>query len=170
MMSEKHKQTNNTRIPRRPHGTAHNPGDNSESAETSGNERENDDSDLTFRQQAVLPTVAVSTSVAQAARDSGIAESTLRRWLEDPSFREELARIRQESHSLVRQQIQTAMPTGIAVITELATKGSDEALRLRAARYLVEYGIKLGDLDKLSDDLQDLREAVKGTQDAAPLI
>ena len=158
-----------------------------------------------------LPLPSPPPSLRLLATRLGIAESTLRRWLEDPSFREELARIRQESHSLVRQQIQTAMPTGIAVITELATKGSDEALRLRAARYLVEprcweysrkprvkrgcrasapataagklsmtrylgmppknfqavHGIKLGDLDKLSDDLQDLREAVKGTQDAA---
>ncbi len=57
--------------------------------EMTGNGREIEISELTFRQQA--------------ARDTGVAERTLRRWLEDPSFREEFDRLRQESYDLARQ-------------------------------------------------------------------
>ncbi len=71
--------------------------------EMTGNGREIEISELTFRQQAALPTIAHARSLAQAARDTGVAERTLRRWLEDPSFREEFDRLRQESYDLARQ-------------------------------------------------------------------
>ena len=76
--------------------------------EMTGNDREIKISELTFRQQAALPRIALAQ--AQAARDAGVAESTLRRWLQDPSFRQEfdrlrqeLDRLRQESYDLARQ-------------------------------------------------------------------
>ena len=68
-------------------------------AEMSENDRKIKISALAFRQQAVLPIVALSPSVAQAARDSGVAESTLRRWLQDSRFRQELTQLRQETAS-----------------------------------------------------------------------
>ena len=58
--------------------------------------REIEISKLTFRQQAALPRIALARSLAQAARDAGVSERTLRRWLQDPSFR-------QESYDLARQ-------------------------------------------------------------------
>ena len=54
-------------------------------------------SDLTHRQQAVLPVMAAAPSLAEAARISGFNERTLRRWLDDDDFRAELTRLRQES-------------------------------------------------------------------------
>ena len=61
----------------------------SQSSEMNGNERIFGISELTLRQQSVLPILAVSHSIAQAARDARVAESTLRRWLKDRKFREE---------------------------------------------------------------------------------
>ena len=58
--------------------------------EMAGNGREIEISELIFRQRAALPKIALAQSLAQAARDTGVAERTLRRWLENPSFREEL--------------------------------------------------------------------------------
>ena len=71
--------------------------------EMTGNDREIEISELTFRQQVALSRIALARSLAQAARDTGVAERTLRRWLEDPSFRQELDRLRQESYDLARQ-------------------------------------------------------------------
>ena len=71
--------------------------------EMADNGREIEISELTFRQQVALPRIALARSLAQAARDTGVAERTLRRWLEDPSFREEFDRLRQESYDLARQ-------------------------------------------------------------------
>ena len=137
-----------------------------ECSETSGNEREIEDFSLTFRQHAVLPTIAVSHSIAQAARDSGIAESTLRRWLTDPSFRTALTHVRQERQALIAHQAQAALSIGMSITTELAIQATDPAIQLRAARSLLEYGVKLLDLERISDDLQDLHEAVYGSDNS----
>ena len=45
--------------------------------EMTGNGREIEISELTFRQQAALPRIALVQSLAQAARDTGVAERTL---------------------------------------------------------------------------------------------
>ncbi len=45
--------------------------------EMTGNSREIEISELTFRQQAALPAIALAQSLAQAVRDTGVAERTL---------------------------------------------------------------------------------------------
>ena len=90
----------------------------------SANDREIEISELTFRQQAALPRIALARSLAQAARDTGVAERTLRRWLEDPSFRQELDRLRQESYDLARQVMK-----GLGRLYHRATPYGRRALR-----------------------------------------
>ena len=131
-----------------------------DSPEVNGNERIIDITELTFRQHSVMPILAVSRSIAQAARDSGVAESTLRRWLLEPGFRDELDRLRQESWDLARQQAQAVLPACVAAVAEMALESEDRALRLRAARFLINYADRAGESDRLHADIQDLREAL----------
>ena len=140
-----------------------------ESSEMSGNERTMEISELTFRQQSVLPILAVSRSLAQAARDSGVAESTLRRWLSDSDFRDELDRIRQESYDLARRQAQAVLPACLSVVSELAFESPDPALRFRAARFLITYASRIGEIDSLRADIQDLNEAMSLIKQTAPI-
>ena len=106
-----------------------------------GNERIPEKSDLTFRQQSALPIIAASPSIAQAAGASGIGESTLRRWLEDDKFRDELTRLRQESASLARQELQGLMLRSVSVLAD-AMDHPDMAIRLRAARYSMSFAVR----------------------------
>ena len=128
-------------------------------AEMSENERVFEKPDLTFRQQSALPLIAVSPSVAQAARASGIGESTLRRWLEDDNFRDELTRLRQESASLARQELQGLMLRSVSVLAE-AMDHPDMAIRLRAARYSLSFAVQICEAEKLRSDIQALEEAL----------
>ena len=122
-------------------------------------------SEIAFRQQSALPVIAVSRTIAQASRDSGVAERTLRRWLSDPAFREELDRIRMESYDLARKQLQAAMPRALSVIFETAEMASDPALRLRAARYLVACNDRLHELETLRNEIKDLKESAQQARD-----
>ena len=125
----------------------------------SGNEREIEKSNLTFRQQSALPIIAASPSIAQAAGAAGIGESTLRRWLEEDDFRDELTRLRQESASLARQELQGLMLRSVSVLTE-ALEHPDVSIRLRAARYSMSFAVQICEAEKLRSDVQDLEEAL----------
>ena len=128
--------------------------------EITGNYHDLEISGLTFKQQSALPIVALSRSVAQASRDSGVSEKTLRKWLDDPEFRTELDRLREESYDLARKQFQALVPHFISVLAREAIENPDPSIRIRAARYALNYSLKFGDFDKLADDVRDLRAAL----------
>ena len=123
----------------------------------SGFDREIEISALTPRQQSVLPVVALSPSIAQASRDSGVSERTLRRWLDDPAFREQLSQLHQEAFHLARRQLQALVPHMISVLAKEAMENPDPAVRIRAARYAMDYAVRFHDVDNLTADLRDLR-------------
>ena len=48
----------------------------------------------------------------------------------------------------------------ISVIAKEAIENPDPAVRIRAARYAMNYGVKFCVVGKLSDDVRDLRAAL----------
>lgn len=117
-------------------------------------------SGLTHRQRAALPVIAFAPSIAQAARFSGVAESTLRRWLANPDFREQVDRMREESIHVAHQELQGLLPMCAAVFAD-AMRSNDPALRLRAARYAISFILRASEAQRLATDLQDLEVAIR---------
>ena len=127
--------------------------------EMGGNERESKNSSLSHRQQAALPIIAATPTVAQAARSAGIAESTLYRWLEDEDFRDELTRLRQASADIAKREIQSVMLRSVSVLAE-ALDHPDVAVRLRAARYGMAFAVQISEVEKLRADLQTVEDSL----------
>ena len=130
-----------------------------EREEMGENGREIQKSSLTFRQQAALTVIAATPTVAQAARQSGIGESTFYRWLEDPDFRVELTRLREESANLARQELQGLMLRSVSVIAE-AMDDPDKTIRLRAARYAMSFAARIGEVEKMRQEIRDIESAL----------
>lgn len=126
-----------------------------------------DFSDLTFRQQAALAIVAHAPTRAEAARLVGVGESTLRRWFTNPSFRRQVDLVRHESSACVTEQLQKLLPLCVTVFAD-AMQSPDPALRLRAARYALSLIVRLGDADKLTEDLRDLQVLSRSSKGASP--
>ena len=124
-----------------------------------GNEREVENSSLTIRQQSALSIIAASPSVAQAARTSGIGQSTIYRWMEDDDFRGELTRLRRESAELARRELQGLMLRSVSVLAD-AMEDPDKAVRLRAARYAMSFALRVGEIETLKREIRDLQEAL----------
>ena len=125
-------------------------------------------SPLTPRQQAVLPVLAISPSIAQAARDTGVSERTIYRWLDDPDFQEQLSQLHEASYDLARSQLQALVPHLLSVIAREAIENPDPALRVRAARYAMDYAVKFCDVDKLGGVLRILHDALRGSGQTQP--
>ncbi len=159
-MSKKPNNATGSQSPRRSPGDGSVQPTHPEQPDMSANDREIETSALTPRQQAVLPVVALSPSIAQASRDSGVSERTLRRWLDDPAFREQLSQLHHESYDLARRQLQALVPHLISVLAKEAIENPDPSIRIRAARYAMNYAVRFHDVDNLTDDLRDLRAAL----------
>ena len=141
------------RKPRKAHQDTHG---SQQPPENTENDRAIELSGLSTKQQAVLPVLALSPSIAHAARQSGLSERTLRRWLDDPAFREQLSQLHKESYELARTQLQALVPHFISVLAAEAIDNPDPAVRIRAARYAISYALKLSETDKLEDRLGEL--------------
>ena len=123
------------------------------------NERGTKNSSLSRRQQSALPIIAATPTVAQAARSSGIGESTLYRWLEDDEFRDELTRLRREAAELAKRELQGIMLRSVSTFAE-ALEHPDMALRLRAARYAMAFAVQISEVEKLRADLQSVEDGI----------
>ena len=118
-----------------------------------------DSSGISQRQRRALPIIAASLSNAQAARDVGVNESTLYRWLENPEFRDELDNLRREASSLAMTEIQSAMLQAVSVVLD-ATRSENEATRLSAARFLLQLGLRIGEIEKLRHEIRSMEDAL----------
>ena len=112
------------------------------------------------REQALYSLVHQPTIVA-AARDIGIGEATLRRWLKNPVFRSEYRRYKQEifEHSIALLQVSgdEAVKTLL-----LSLRAGSEHVRLRAACAILDYAIKGSEIIDLEGRVSQLEEAKYG--------
>ena len=143
--------------------TLHNPPDlnqpKGERQEMNGNDGKPKISILTSRQQGALPVIAAAPTIAQAARDYRLSESTLRRWLRDPTFAGELDLLRQEYADQVSQQCLGLVLRGMNVLAE-AMDDPDRTLRLRATRYAMSFAVHLHESMKLNADIREMRDSL----------
>ncbi len=111
------------------------------------------------RQQSILPVLASSPSISQAARTVGINRRTLTRWLQDPDFREQLAELQRQRADLARGCLQDLSLQAVASLVEYLQIPNLE-LRLKAIRTILEYSGKVGDIQDLKDQVQALETSL----------
>lgn len=140
-----------------------------ERAEMHGNDREAKISILSSRQQGALPVIAAAPTIARAARDCRVSESTIRRWLRDPAFAGELELLRQEYADQVSQQCLGLVLRGMNVLAE-AMDDPDRTLRLRATRYALSFAVHIHESMRLNADIQEMRETLDSVLDGSYVI
>ena len=117
---------------------------------------------MTPRKEKALQALLVSRTRAEAAKAAGIGESTLREYMKDPEFSE---RYREAFGNLVQdatRQAQQALTLALSTLTEIMENTGEQATaRIQAARYLVEYALRLGEQCDLLARLERLEAAVK---------
>ena len=114
---------------------------------------------LTARQERALPILASASSIAEAARLSDIGRRTLHRWLDDPDFRDELARLHEEAADLARSQLQGVMLQAVLALADSLQDPNPE-IRLRAIRTALDYSVKVNDIERLRKELHALEDSL----------
>ena len=112
-------------------------------------------SHLSSRQILALPVLAASPNMRQAARDAGIGQSTLYRWLRDENFHRELKRLIVEVAELTRRELKGLTLRSLKILADLL-EDPNPMVRLRAARTIASMGIRI--TDTLQKDIQASEE------------
>jgi len=116
------------------------------------------------REDAALAALLSEPTIAQAAAKAGISESTLLRWLAEPSFR---ARYRDARRQVVEQAIvglQQAAGDAVTVLSAIAGDAAQPAgARVSAARTILDQSFRGLELVDLVERIEQLERAQNGS-------
>ena len=87
------------------------------------------------------------TSYADAAHRANVGLSTLKRWMKQPEFLDELDRLHGEALDIANAQIQGLMLRAVANL-DAAMANSNPNIQLAATRMTLQYGCKLTQLNE----------------------
>lgn len=123
-------------------GSPEKPGLRTEEHEVSQNEPVFSEN-LSDRQIVALPHVAAAATNAEGARAADISLATLKRWRQDPAFRDELRRMRQETADLAHAELNGLALKSTVALAELL-EDPNPRIRTQAVRLALSLGIKVG--------------------------
>ena len=113
----------------------------------------------------LLMAFACGATVESAARQAGVSESTAHRRLEDAAFRQQLQAMRADLVQRTAGALTAASTESVRTLLELQKASAPPAVRLGAARSILEIGIKLREAADLEERLSVLEQQL-GVADA----
>jgi hypothetical protein len=98
-------------------------------------------------------------TLAEAAASCNISESTIRRWLKDPDFSRHYMEARRRTLEATVNLLGHKAVGGVLTLSDISeSKEAPAAVRVSAARSLVELAIKAAEVQEISDRLDALEE------------
>jgi hypothetical protein len=116
-------------------------------------------------EDALLLALACGASVESAARQCGLSERTVYRRLAEPAFRQRLQQLRTDMVQRTAGALTAAATEAVRTLLELQKAAAPPAVRLGAARSILEIGIKVREAADLEERLSALEQQL-GVADA----
>ncbi len=112
---------------------------------------------LTHKQERAVASLLVTSTLAEAAKQAGISEPTLWRWLKHEEFQAAYRAARRETVAQVVAQLQRASGEAVeALRTIMANPASRDGVRVTAARAILELAFKAVELEDIESRLTSL--------------
>jgi hypothetical protein len=108
--------------------------------------------------EAFLTALACGATVDNAARSAGIGLSTAHRRLKDPAFRQRLQQVRADIVQRTTGALTAAATEAVKTLLTLQQPTVSPAVRLGAARAILEIGTRLRDSTELAERIQAIEE------------
>lgn len=117
------------------------------------------------KQDLAIAALLHSESIRDAAKEAGIAEATLHRYLKDESFKAEYHAAKREviNHAICRLQ-QSAGKAVKALVEISESKGAPASARVSAARTILEISMKAIEFEDLEKRIAALEKIVTNQQ------
>jgi hypothetical protein len=112
--------------------------------------------------QRLLLALACGATVEAAARQAGVSESTAYRRLAEPDFRRRLQALRADMVQRAAGLLTAAAVEAVKTLLELQKASAPYAVRLGAARAVLEIGTKLREAADLEERLAALEAQLAG--------
>jgi hypothetical protein len=113
--------------------------------------------DLTPKQQLAVSVLLATGSTAKAAEAAGVGERQLRRWRATPEFLDALRTAGRRSADEATSHLLAAQLEAVTTLRQMLRTGTP-AVRVRAARALLELGLKVAD-GEIDDRLDRLEQS-----------
>ncbi|OWK39409.1 hypothetical protein [Fimbriiglobus ruber] len=109
-------------------------------------------------QDGLLIALACGATVEGAARQCGVHERTVYRRLEEPDFKRELQRVRADMLARAAGMLTAAGLESVRTLLELLKPTGPAAIRLGAARAILEIGLRVREVVDLETRIADLEQ------------
>jgi hypothetical protein len=110
--------------------------------------------------EKLLLALACGATVDNAARAAGISPATAYRRLAEPAFRQRLQQVRTDMVSRAAATLTAAGTEAVKTLLVLQQNTAPAAVRLGAARAVLEMGIKLREMADLEERLAALEQQI----------
>lgn len=110
-------------------------------------------------QERALQAMLTEPTLKAAAAAAGISYETLYRYKKDPVFARRLREAQREMTDLTVTRLQQAAPEAVTVLRNLMKKeDAPPSARISAARTLLDYSLRAGELEELRAQVEALQE------------
>jgi transposase len=118
---------------------------------------------LTPRQLKLICILAENPSIKSAAEQAGVGRTTAHRWLKEAAFQEELTRRR---HCILKDAMGSVQTHTMRAVQELVKllDSSNEWLRRQTCKDILNYSLKIREIEGVEKRLRALEEALSPFQ------
>jgi hypothetical protein len=110
-------------------------------------------------QAAAVAALVAAPSIAEAGRRVNLSERTLRRWLQDATFRAELAKAQRAAFGDGLATLRAGFPQAVATLRALRGKDTPATVRVRAASAIIALALRATELFEFERRLANLEAA-----------
>ena len=114
--------------------------------------------ELTDRQLLALPFIAASANQTDGAEAAAISRATLARWRQNPRFKDELRRIREDAAKLAHAELDGLALKSVSALADLMDDPNPR-VRAQAIRTALDVSLKVQEQTRLRRNLRQLENA-----------
>jgi septum formation inhibitor MinC len=116
----------------------------------------------TIKKDAAILALLTAPNQTEAAKQAGIGEATLYRWLQLDDFQQALKEARRQAVGVAMGRLQQAATAAVDVLKDVAeNEDSPASARVSAAKTILEMAMKAVELDDVIRRLDELEKAIE---------